>query len=122
MCLTSPGYPSNYPDDQDTTQIFSLANADAIEITFEHFKVEDGPGYCPDYVEFFDGNGDAIEFEVEYDYGHPVVGTKLCGSSLPDTFTIETSTASVHFYSDSDWMGNNPMKGFKFCYAPGTIS
>merc|ERR1719186_2370690 len=100
-CLTSPGYPENYPNDADTRQTLSVEDGKGIEVMFDDFDLEDCMACSCDVLEFQDENSN-------------LVGEQMCGTSVPGKFIIPASTAYAAF--SSDYSEDYP--GYKFCYRP----
>ena len=76
----------------------SVPNGASILVKFLDFKIEDHSSCSYDYVQVCNGDGQCQN--------------KMCGSNLPEEFTIEASTATVWFHSDYSVI----FKGFKLSY------
>ena len=88
--LQSPGYPSNYPDNEDKTSTITVAKGKAIRVTFSRVAIESHRSCNYDYVMARDGDGS-------------VLLSKTCGSGRPPPapFTSKTNNIQIIFHSDS---------------------
>ena len=94
--VTSPGYPSNYPDKQDKTFPIKVAAGQVIEILFTDFNLERHKSCDYDYVTVLDGDGSTLL-------------AKTCGTNKPGKITSKTNVAIIKFKSDA----NVNKKGFR---------
>ena len=94
--VTSPGYPSNYPDNQDKTFPIKVAAGQVIEILFTDFNLEPHASCEYDHVTVLDGDGSTLL-------------AKTCGTNKPGKITSKTNVANIKFKSDTSV--NN--KGFR---------
>ena len=94
--VTSPGYPSNYPDNQDKTFPIKVTAGQVIEILFTDFNLEPHASCEYDYVTVLDGDGSTLL-------------AKTCGTNKPGKITSKTNVANIKFKSDTSV--NN--KGFR---------
>ena len=94
--ITSPGYPSNYPDNQDKTYPIQVAAGQVIEILFTDFNLEPHASCEYDHVTVLDGDGSTLL-------------AKTCGTNKPGKITSKTNVANIKFKSDTSV--NN--KGFR---------
>ena len=88
QAITSPNYPSNYPDNKDTDSRLTVASGSVVELTFTNFNLEDSNGCVYDWVQVVDGD-------------NSVLMDKKCGTSLPGKVTSKTNVMVVKFHSDS---------------------
>ena len=58
--ITSPNYPDNYPNNQNSVTEMSVADGELVQITFTDFSLEDSRGCIYDYVRIKDGNGEEL--------------------------------------------------------------
>lgn len=104
--ITSPNYPSNYPQNIDCVWVISVPNGEAVQLDFEDgFYIEPHTGCMFDYLELRDGassNADII--------------ARLCGSTRPSTQHSMGSVMYVRFRTDT----SVTHKGFKAKYSIGT--
>ena len=87
--ITSPNYPDNYPNDQNSVTEMSVADGELVQITFTDFSLEDSRGCVYDYVRIVDGNGEELL-------------PRTCGDHKDISAPIlsKTKTASLTFVSD----------------------
>merc|ERR1719153_1812556 len=83
--LTSPNYPSYYPNSHDSTQTIEVAEGKTIRFKWTDFETE--PEY--DYVQIVDENGVDIT-------------PKTWGRSLPPPSTSNSNIMHVKFHTDGD--------------------
>ena len=88
--LTSPNYPSNYPDNLDRTDVIVVEQGLFIAIKFTAFIVHaDMSGIkCFDHLTLTEGDGTPLL-------------VKTCGSDLPPDLTSDTGTVRVIFHTSS---------------------
>lgn len=112
-CLTSPGYPHKYPNNNEVNQSLSVPDGNIVitleDIDVNYWLYNDSPACWEDYLQFYDGNGKEV-------------GEKLC---VEDHFEhkqliIPTSTATLLFHSSENKYSNNSQRGFKLCYKAST--
>ena len=94
--LTSPNYPNNYPNDEDSTQTVEVAEGKTIRYVWTNFHTEGCNGACNggpagpyDYVEIVDEDG-------------TILMSKKYGSSLPSPGTSNSNIMYVKFATDGD--------------------
>merc|ERR1719239_1009383 len=99
--VTSPNYPSNYPNNVFSEEI-DIGNPDGggLELTFDDFVLELSDGCNLDYVQVLDKSTG-------------VSSAKLCGSELPGPIT-STGNMTVVFHSDS----SDRFRGFRATWTP----
>jgi len=85
--LTSPNFPSNYPNHQDTSDTIEVAPGHTIKIQFTHFNLEYNWRCYWDYLIITDGDGSQLL-------------SKTCGRTLPEDITSNTNKVIVTFHSD----------------------
>ncbi|KAK3572019.1 hypothetical protein QTP86_022249 [Hemibagrus guttatus] len=103
--ITSPNYPSNYPQNIDCVWIIMVPNGESVQLDFEDFYIEPNTGCFYDYLELRDGvssNADLI--------------AKLCGSTKPSTQHSKASAMYLRFRTDH----SVTHKGFKAKYSIAT--
>ncbi|KAL0156415.1 hypothetical protein M9458_047661, partial [Cirrhinus mrigala] len=88
--ITSPNYPSNYPQNIDCVWIVTVPNGEAVQLDFEgDFYIEPHSGCMFDYVEVRDGptlNADLIG--------------RLCGNTRPSTQHSSGTNMYIRFRTD----------------------
>ena len=99
--LTSPGYPDNYPHNQDKTFPIVAAEGKVIQVTFQTLDIEDHNTCRYDYLMAIDGDG-------------TVLMQKTCGSEInpPPAFRSQTNKVQIIFHSDNNING----KGFQLSW------
>merc|ERR1719300_531408 len=94
--IKSPGYPSNYPDNQDCTWIITAPTGSKIQMTFSDFRLETSTSCRYDYVAVYNAESQRI-------------GT-MCGSrNTTEDITTSTNKMIVKFHSDR----SDNFRGFK---------
>jgi len=84
--LTSPNFPSKYPNNQDTSDTVEVAPGNKIKIHFTHFNVQNFWRWCLDYLMITDGDGSQLL-------------PKTCRDSFPGDITSNTNKVIVTFHS-----------------------
>ncbi|KTF87440.1 hypothetical protein cypCar_00025640 [Cyprinus carpio] len=104
--ITSPNYPSNYPQNIDCVWIITVPNGEAVQLDFESdFYIEAHTGCIYDYIEVRDGpTSDAA-----------LIG-RLCGNTRPSTQHSSGTTMYIRFRTD----GSITHIGFKAKYSIAT--
>ncbi|XP_016093659.1 cubilin [Sinocyclocheilus grahami] len=104
--ITSPNYPSNYPQNIDCVWIITVPNGEAVQLDFEdEFYIEAHTGCMYDYLEIRDGpTSDAV-----------LMG-RLCGNTRPSTQHSSGTTMYIRFRTD----GSVTHIGFKAKYSIAT--
>merc|ERR1719318_2177626 len=97
--VASPNYPSNYPDNQDTTYPVSVEAGKKIKLSFTEFKIEADSSCKYDWVEVVDNDG-------------TILLEKSCGMTKPKEIISRTNKLVVKFHSDQ----NTNFKGFHATY------
>ncbi|TRY89102.1 hypothetical protein DNTS_004573 [Danionella cerebrum] len=89
--ITSPNYPSNYPQNIECVWIITVPNGEAVQLDFEgDFYVEPHTGCLLDYIEVRDGpTSDAALID------------RLCGNSRPSTQHSTGTNMYIRFRTDS---------------------
>ena len=87
--VQSPGYPTNYPNNEDKTSTIIAAEGKVIQVTFQKVDIESHRTCRYDYVMARDGDG-------------TVLMQKTCGSrkTPPAAFTSQTNKVEIIFHSD----------------------
>uniref|UniRef100_A0A671NLK5 CUB domain-containing protein n=1 Tax=Sinocyclocheilus anshuiensis TaxID=1608454 RepID=A0A671NLK5_9TELE len=88
--ITSPNYPSNYPQNIDCVWIITVPNGETVQLDFEgDFYIEAHTGCMYDYIEVCDGpTSDAT-----------LMG-RLCGNTRPSTQHSSGTTMYIRFRTD----------------------
>ena len=89
--LTSPNYPSYYPNSHDSTQTIQVAEGKIIRFEWTSFHT-DAVSFLDsdyDYVQIVDGDGTDLT-------------PKLAGTRLPPPGTSNTNFMFVNFHTDRD--------------------
>ena len=87
--MQSPGYPANYPNDEDKTFTITAAQGKVIQVTFLRVDIEAHSTCRYDYVMARDGDGTLLM-------------PKTCGSrkTPPAAFRSQTNKVQIIFHSD----------------------
>ena len=85
--LQSPGFPSNYPNNLDTTDTIEGPEGSILRLTFTHFNIESDFSCRYDYIRIDEWNGSSL------------LG-KSCGTSLPPALHSSGSAVRVIFHTD----------------------
>jgi len=96
--ITSPNYPSNYPDNLDKDFPITVDKG-VIELSFTHFKLEPDTICADDWVMVVDADGTTLL-------------DKTCGNTKPSKITSRTKSITIKFHSD----GNKNYAGFRAEY------
>ncbi|XP_030624670.1 LOW QUALITY PROTEIN: cubilin [Chanos chanos] len=89
--ITSPNYPSNYPQNIDCVWIITVPNGEAVQLDFDsNFYIEPHTGCAYDYLELRDGSNSDAEMIA-----------KLCGNTRPSTQHSTGSTMYLRFRTDT---------------------
>ena len=83
--LTSPNYPSYYPNSHDSTQIIEVAEGKRIHLRWTYFNTE--TGY--DYVQIVNGVGTGLR-------------PKMWGRGLPPPYTSMYNIVRIKFHTDGE--------------------
>ena len=106
--IMSPNYPNNYEASSDCTMTIRFSADQKVLLTVEAFDVEYQSTCSYDYLSVHDGFG----------YNEPMIGSKLCGSSLSGTTLQSTgNTMTLYFHTDDGQTRN----GFKLHAYSGKI-
>ncbi|KAI4871253.1 hypothetical protein NFI96_019773 [Prochilodus magdalenae] len=87
--ITSPNYPSNYPQNIDCVWIIKVPNGEAVQLDFEDFYIEPNTQCQFDYLEVRDGVSSNANLLA-----------KLCGDSRPSTQHSTGSAMYLRFRTD----------------------
>ena len=97
--LTSPNYPSNYPDDANCIWTIHTTKGKHLVLTFSDFKLENQNGECLyDYLKVLDSDDSEIG--------------SYCGNKIDSPINISRSKATLNFVSD---VSINAKEGLKYC-------
>ncbi|XP_065114614.1 cubilin [Paramisgurnus dabryanus] len=89
--ITSPNYPSNYPQNIDCVWIVHVPNGEAVQLDFEDdFYIEPHTGCLYDYIEI--RNGPTSDADL--------IG-RLCGNTRPSTQHSTGTTMYIRFRTDT---------------------
>ena len=89
--VTSPNYPSNYPNNLDRKDMIQVEEGQILALQFIAFKVESCSTCRCDHLTIRDGDGTTLM-------------EKTCGSSLPANTIVSTSNrVELYFKTDSRW-------------------
>ena len=86
--LTSPNYPSKYPNNHKKTKAIEGGPGTVLVLEFTAFDIESHASCRFDYLKIRDGNGTTL------------MG-KTCGSSLPNQITSRTNIVHLDFKTNS---------------------
>ena len=86
--ITSPEYPSNYPDNSNVAHIIEVTEGLKIELEILNFDLEHQSLCYYDFCQVLDTDGKEIG--------------KFCGTKVPPTIISSGSKMSVIFQSDKD--------------------
>ena len=102
--ITSPGYPSLYPSNQNCVWILSMPNGNQIRLNFEYFDLEVNVNCDYDYLLVRDGA----------EANSPIIG-RFCGPSTyisEDTLYSSGKDLRIEFHSDI----SSSKGGFRFSW------
>jgi cubilin len=99
--ITSPSYPSNYPNNQDCTWVVQAATGSTIRVTFDAGFSVLPAGTCSDVVEVYNGG----------DETSPLLGS-YCGTTVPPQTETSGNLLRVRFRTD----GSVTSSGFSLNY------
>ncbi|XP_076146859.1 cubilin [Alosa pseudoharengus] len=106
--ITSPNYPSNYPQNIDCIWVISVPNGEAVQLDFEDdFYIEPNTDCRYDYLEVRDGPSSDSGFIA-----------RLCGNTRPSTQHSTGAAMYVRFRTDT----SITHKGFKVKYSIATCT
>ncbi|KAG9276492.1 cubilin [Astyanax mexicanus] len=100
--ITSPDYPSNYPQNIDCVWIIMVPNGESVQLDFEDFYIEPNTQCAYDYLEIRDGVNSDTDLIA-----------KLCGNTKPSTQHSTASAMYLRFRTDQ----SVTHKGFKAKYS-----
>ncbi|XP_071826204.1 cubilin-like isoform X2 [Apostichopus japonicus] len=102
--ITSPGYPTGYPNDLDCTYILETTPGSAIAFVVNDLDLEESASCIKDSFQIFNGREESSP---------PLGAGTFCGSNGPENHLISSSNfIRVHFVSDGSGSGD----GFSFSY------
>eukprot|EP00795_Rhopilema_esculentum_P014104 gene14104-5092_t len=100
--VTSPGFPSTYPNNRDCSYTIQIPENKRIQLDFNVLSVASSPPQCTsDFVAIHDGMNTSA----------PLL-SKLCGNTLPSSILTSGRNVLIRFKSDSSGVGN----GFRAVY------
>ncbi|XP_019633462.1 PREDICTED: cubilin-like [Branchiostoma belcheri] len=105
--VTSPSYPSNYPNFLLCNYDFTASGDDHVWIKFTDFRLEEGPSCVWDDVSIYDTS---VSPRVQ-------IGEKYCGSDMPPYVVSPGQSLRVRFKTDFSVTN----RGFSFDYSFDTI-
>ena len=97
--MSSPRYPSKYPDKMDCEWKIKLPKGKKIVLNFMEFELESHANCTYDWLEVRDGQTSTS----------PWIGSKLCGKEVPRRITSKGHHLFVKFHSD----GSVTKSGFR---------
>uniref|UniRef100_A0A5F8HII6 CUB domain containing protein 2 n=1 Tax=Monodelphis domestica TaxID=13616 RepID=A0A5F8HII6_MONDO len=100
--ITSPEYPSSYPNNAECHWVIRASGSSSIKLVFADFQVESNRACNYDYVAVIEGPG-------------PAGGSHYCGSTKPPDLVSAGREVQVVFKSDFNIAG----RGFKAFYFSG---
>ncbi|XP_078597736.1 CUB domain-containing protein 2-like isoform X3 [Branchiostoma floridae x Branchiostoma japonicum] len=106
--VTSPNYPSNYPNNFLCNYDFTASGDDRVWIKFTDFHLEDAPSCVWDDVQIFDTSVTP----------RARIGEKYCGTDTPPYVVSPGQTLRVSFHTDYSVTA----KGFSFDYSFESIA
>ena len=89
--MSSPSYPSKYPDNVDCEWTIKFPKGEKIVLNFMEFNLESHANCTYDWLEVRDGGAS----------NSPLIGRKLCGTKLPKRITSKRNYLFAKFHSDS---------------------
>ena len=85
--VTSPNYPTNYPNNLRQTNTIEVEEGLIVEMQFTAFDVESHSTCRYDYLTIKNGDGTTLM-------------EKTCGSSLPAAVTSTSNIVEIYFHTD----------------------
>lgn len=98
--LSSPLYPSYYPD--NTKCIYTIVaptKEDVIQLSFANFDLQSDAQCQQDYIQIYDGDSVTSPL-LSNDNNNSSTGGRLCGNTLPSTVLSSGQTLTIKFHSD----------------------
>ncbi|XP_045916959.1 cubilin [Micropterus dolomieu] len=103
--LSSPHYPQNYLPGLSCDWHVMVTPGFRVSVTFQsHFQIQGYGSRC--------SSGDYLELRNGPDASSPLLGERLCGSSMPSLLQTTDSHLFIHFVSDA----SNEACGFKMTF------
>ena len=97
--LTSPDYPSNYPNSLDMTESLQVESGKVLRMEFTFFAVEHVQSRCShDYVKVTDGDGTVL---MDNSCGYSNRSSTSSDYFLPPNITTRTNTVNIIFHTNS---------------------
>ena len=90
ITIVSPNYPSNYDNYQDCNITLRFAQGQKISLQFLAFEIEPQSDCLFDYLNIYDGPNSSSS----------LIGSKLCGQTIPDSVKSTGNTMHIHFHTD----------------------
>ncbi|XP_044530735.1 CUB domain-containing protein 2 [Gracilinanus agilis] len=106
--ITSPEYPSSYPNNVECHWVIRASGSSTIKLVFADFQVESNRACSYDYVAIIEGTG-------------PARGTHYCGSTKPPDLVSLGREVQVVFKSDFNIAGRG-FKAYYFSVVPMNVS
>ena len=100
--LHSPNYPRDYGNNADCQWNIQASTGRRIEIRFADFRLEPQSECQFDWLQIHDGR----------DSSSPIIGSKMCGSTIPNNIVSSENNLHLRFRSDH----SVPEKGFNINY------
>ena len=88
--IISPNYPSYYDDNMDCHITLRFAQGQRISLQFLAFEIEPNSACSYDYLNIYDGPTSSSS----------LIGSKLCGETIPDSVESTGNTMHIHFHTD----------------------
>ncbi|XP_022107899.1 cubilin-like isoform X2 [Acanthaster planci] len=105
--ITSPLYPSNYPNNQDCVWVVQATTGSTIQVTFQSsFNIATSSNCQNDYVQLYNGGEDTSP-----PLGSSTTG-RYCGSTAPAQMETSSNLLRVKFHSDASGVAT----GFSFSF------
>ena len=97
--LTSPDYPSNYPNSLDMTESLQVESGKVLRMEFTFFAVEHVQSRCShDYVKVTDGDGTVL---MDNSCGYSNHSSTSSDFFQPPNITTRTNTVNIFFHTNS---------------------
>ena len=96
--LTSPDYPSNYPNSLDMTESLQVESGKVLRMEFTFFAVESRPKCSHDYVKITDGDGAVL---MDNSCGYSNRSSTSSDFFQPPNITTRTNTVNIIFHTSS---------------------
>ena len=104
--IISPNHPGNYENNKDCQVTIRFSGG--VRIRFEAFNIELSKSCAYDYIEVRDGDS----------ANSNLIGSRLCGTTIPDPIESSGSSLTLIFHTDVNTVGT----GFKIITEEGMNS